>query len=70
MFVPDHAPAAKVNAVEKMGGIVHKVLFDVWWDILMRHQYENMPGKFIHPVSDESVIAGLYFSVIHRFKKQ
>ena len=58
VFVPEHAPDAKVNAVEALGGVVHKVPFDVWWSILMAHEYKDMDGKFIHPVSDESVIAG------------
>ena len=58
VFVPEHAPDAKVNAVEALGGVVHKVPFDVWWSILMAHEYKDMDGKFIHPVSDKSVIAG------------
>ena len=59
VFVPDHAPMAKVSAAEKLGGVIHKVPFDTWWDIIMKHKYEGMSGKFIHPVSDTTVIAGV-----------
>ena len=62
VFVPDHAPDAKINAIKKLDGVVHKVPFDVWWSIVMEHKYKDMQGKFIHPVADESVIAGLYIN--------
>ena len=61
VFVPDHAPATKINAVEELGGRVHKVTFDEWWDIIKEHGKSGMEGKFIHhPVSEASVIAGLW----------
>lgn len=58
VLVPDHAPKAKLEAIERLNGQVHKVTFDVWWKALQDHNYEGMKGVFIHPVSDKSVIAG------------
>ena len=58
MFVPDHVPTAKVTSVQNLGGKIHKVTFDEWWEIVKAHRCDNMVGKFIHPVSDHTVIAG------------
>ena len=33
-IVPDHAPAAKTNAIERLGGRVVRVPFDRWWRLL------------------------------------
>ena len=59
IFAPDHAPAAKLNAIEKFGGRVHKVTFDDWWEIMTNHRADGIRGRFIHPVSDKTVIAGI-----------
>lgn len=61
VFVPEHAPSAKIDSVCRLGGKVNKVTFDDWWEIIKSHKYDGMEGKFIHPVSDSSVIAGLIF---------
>src|SRR4029079_4346682 len=34
------------------------VPFARWWRVLLERSYENMEGRFIHPVSDVGVIAG------------
>lgn len=58
VIVPDHAPAAKTDAVERLGGIIIRRPFAEWWDILMTHDTKGVPGAFIHPVADPDVIAG------------
>jgi threonine dehydratase len=58
VIVPDHAPATKLAAIERMGGTIIKVPFDVWWNVIITHKYEGMAGLFIHPVSDRAVMAG------------
>lgn len=58
VFVPDTAPSAKLDPVCRMGGNIHKVTFDDWWEIIETHKYDGMAGKFIHPVCDRTVIAG------------
>lgn len=58
VVVPDHAPATKLAAIERMGGTIIKVPFDVWWNVIITHKYDGIEGLFIHPVSDRAVMAG------------
>ncbi len=58
VIVPDHAPATKVAAVERLGASVRRVPFDEWWTLLLRHGDATEPGVFIHPVADPWVVAG------------
>jgi threonine dehydratase len=58
VVVPDHAPATKIAAIERLGGKVLKVPFDRWWQVLQEHEYPGLPGLFIHPVADRAVMAG------------
>jgi threonine dehydratase len=56
--VPDHAPATKLAAIERLGGTVVKVPFESWWQVIAEHRFPGMAGLFIHPVSDTAVMAG------------
>jgi threonine dehydratase len=58
IVVPDHAPATKVAAIERLGGKVIKVPFERWWQTLLDHRFPGLDGLFIHPVSDPAVMAG------------
>lgn len=58
VVVPDTAPATKVAAVERLGGRVVKVPFDVWWEIFTTHEYEGIEGLFVHAFDDRAVMAG------------
>jgi len=58
VVVPDHAPAAKTEAVERLGGTIVRVPFADWWQIIVTHAWRDARGFFIHPVSDRNVIAG------------
>jgi threonine dehydratase len=58
VVVPDHAPATKLAAVERLGGAIVKVPFDRWWRVLQERRFEGVDGWFVHPVSDPGVIAG------------
>jgi threonine dehydratase len=58
VMVPNHAPHTKVSAVEKLGGIVTKVDFDRWWQVIETHKFNGMEGTFVHPVCEPDVIAG------------
>ena len=57
-IVPEHAPAAKTTAVERLGGRVERVPFDRWWRMLSGEEPPDKPGLFVHPVADPAVIAG------------
>lgn len=58
VIVPDHAPATKIAAIERLGGKIVKLPFDRWWQTLVEHGHPDFPGFFVHPVSDPAVIAG------------
>ena len=58
VIVPDHAPEAKLDAIDRLGAEIIKVTFDDWWQIIISHSYPGQEGVFIHPVCDRAVMAG------------
>jgi threonine dehydratase len=58
VIAPDHAPEAKLSAIERLGGRVIKVPFDEWWTAMEASHYEGVEGLFLHPVENEDVMAG------------
>lgn len=58
VVAPDHAPRAKLDAVERLGGRAITVPFDVWWEAMETGTYPGLDGFFVHPVLDERVMAG------------
>jgi threonine dehydratase len=58
VVVPDHAPATKLAAIERLGGQIVKAPFEAWWNAIIEHRFPGVDGLFIHPVSDPAVIAG------------
>jgi threonine dehydratase len=58
IVVPDHAPAAKLRAVERLGGTTIPVPFDRWWQAMEEGTFPGLDGLFVHPVQDPAVIAG------------
>jgi threonine dehydratase len=58
VIAPDHAPETKVAAIERLGGRVLKVPFDRWWHAIENSGFEGVEGLFLHPVENESVMAG------------
>ena len=58
VVVPDHAPAAKLDPVVRLGARVVKVPFDAWWRTLVERGHPDMPGRFVHAVADRRVMAG------------
>jgi threonine dehydratase len=58
VVVPDHAPRAKLDAIERLGGRAERVPFDAWWQAIVEHGARGMTGEFIHPVANADVIAG------------
>jgi threonine dehydratase len=56
--VPEHAPAAKVDAIERLGGRVLKVPYADWWQCIVDSRVDGVEGLFVHPVSDPAVMAG------------
>ena len=58
VVIPEHAPEAKVAAIERLGARIVKVPFETWWRVIEEHRHPGMRGRFVHPVSDLTVIAG------------
>lgn len=58
VVIPESAPRAKVEAIERLGAVPVPVPFDEWWAVLREHGHPDEAGYFIHPVSDPHVIAG------------
>ena len=58
VIAPEHAPRAKLDAVERLGGRVVAVPYDVWWQSMVDRGYPGVEGLFVHPVDDEAVMAG------------
>jgi len=58
VVAPDHAPAAKLEALARLGARVIPVPFARWWQVMEERSYPGLDGLFVHPVADEAVIAG------------
>ena len=58
VVVPEHAPETKLAAIERLGAGIVKVPFDEWWQVILTHRFDGLPGLFIHPVCDPAVVAG------------
>jgi threonine dehydratase len=56
--VPEHAPQAKVDAIERLGGRVLRVPYDDWWQAIVTGRLDGRDGLFVHPVQDPAVMAG------------
>ena len=57
IYAPENACERKLEATENLGAKVIKVSYDTWWKIL--EEQDVRVGKFIHPVCNKAVIAGL-----------
>jgi threonine dehydratase len=58
IVVPEHAPATKLAAVERLGGRVMRVPYADWWRAIEESRVPGVEGLFVHPVEDEGVMAG------------
>jgi threonine dehydratase len=56
--VPEHAPAAKLDAIARLGGVVLKMPYSDWWEAIVSGRVAGVEGFFVHPVSDPAVMAG------------
>jgi threonine dehydratase len=56
--VPEHAPQAKLAAIERLGGRVLKMPYDDWWNVIVTSRVDGVEGLFVHPVQDPGVMAG------------
>ncbi len=58
VIAPDTAPAAKVSAIERLGGRVSRAPFERWWQTFQDRAYPGIDGTFVHAFDDPHVMAG------------
>jgi threonine dehydratase len=58
IVVPEAAPQAKLDAIERLGGRVRKLPYDDWWNTIVVGRADGIDGVFVHPVQDPGVMAG------------
>lgn len=58
VLVMDTAPAAKLDAVRRLGGEIVQVSYDECWQALSDRAHPAMSGAFVHPFEDDEFIAG------------
>lgn len=58
IIAPETAPKTKLAAIERLGGEVIPVPFDVWWQTMQDRRYPGIEGLFVHPFADAAVMAG------------
>jgi threonine dehydratase len=58
IVVPEHAPEAKLAAIERLGGQVLKLPYDDWWNAIVTSHVDGAEGLFVHPAQDPGVMAG------------
>jgi threonine dehydratase len=58
VIAPETIPAAKSQAIERLGGRVIKVSFERWWQTFQERTYPGLDGAFIHAFDDPYVMAG------------
>jgi threonine dehydratase len=56
--VPEHAPEAKLAAIERLGGQIIKLPYDDWWNVIITSHLDGVEGLFVHPVQDPAMMAG------------
>jgi threonine dehydratase len=58
VLVPDRAPQTKIDAITRLGAKITRLPYAQWWNVLVQHGFQGMAGEFIHPVSNQYVLAG------------
>jgi threonine dehydratase len=58
IIVPDSAPQAKLDAIERLGGELVVVPRAEWWQTMLDGGADGVDGLFVHPVLNEAVMAG------------
>ena len=58
VLVIDAAPAAKIDAIRRLGADIVKATYDEAWKALGERSHPAMDGAFVHPFEDDAFIAG------------
>lgn len=68
VMVMDTAPAAKVDAIRRLGATILRVTYDEAWKTVEQHASDRMRGYFIHPFDDDRFIAGNATAAVEIFE--
>lgn len=58
VIVPEGAPRAKLDAIERLGARLFPLPFEDWWTTMRDGGRAGMGGRFVHPFADTMVMAG------------
>lgn len=59
VIVPDNAPETKLEGIRRFGAEIVKLSFSEVWKVVVEHGYPPLGERiFVHPFSDERMIAG------------
>jgi len=58
VLLPENAAANKVAALKRLGAAIKFLPDEEWWQVIADHGHPDIPGKFIHPVASQDVLAG------------
>ncbi len=58
VMVMDTAPAAKLDAIRRLGAEIIPASYDECWQTVEAHQSSRMRGRLVHPFDDDGFIAG------------
>jgi threonine dehydratase len=58
VLVMDTAPAAKIQAIERLGAAIERATYDECWRAVETHRSDRMPGRLVHPFDDDDFISG------------
>ncbi len=58
ILVPDSIPKIKEDAIKRYKANVIKLLLEIGIEILYTRKFNGMDGYFIHPFSDQNIMAG------------
>jgi threonine dehydratase len=58
VMVMDTAPAAKLDAITRLGASITRATYDECWQTVEAHASPRMQGRFVHPFDDDRFMAG------------
>ncbi len=58
VLVMDTAPAAKLDAIRRLGADIVQAPYDECWRAIETHASDRMTGRFVHPFDDDAFISG------------
>lgn len=58
VMVMDTAPAAKIEAIRRLGAGIYQAPMDECWTAVIERKHPRFAGVFVHPFDDDNFIAG------------